>query len=94
MEQEIDIRYPHCHGRMLRWANPQLTSWSGEYQYVCFNDDCRYYVRGWEWMKSRFNVDASYRYRLEPNTGETGPLPVWSRDALRTNILEEAGQHA
>ena len=74
---------------MQRWANPQITSWNGAYQWVCFNDDCPYFLRGWEWMKSRFNVTASYRHRLEPNTGETGPLPVWSWDALKSSILTE-----
>ena len=80
---------------MRRWANPQITSWQGDYQWVCFNDDCPYYLRGWDWMKSQFNVSASYRYRLEPQTGEAGPLPVWSSTALRSNILdEETGRHA
>jgi hypothetical protein len=73
---------------MVRWQNPSLSSWSGEFQFVCFNDDCGYYVRGWAWMRDHFNVNASYRQRLDPTTGETGPLPVWSADALRSSILE------
>lgn len=72
---------------MVRWSNPPESTWSGEFQYVCFNDECPYYVRGWNWMKNSFNVDASYRYRLDPETGETGALAVWSADALRSGII-------
>jgi hypothetical protein len=74
---------------MARWRNPQQSTWSGEYQFVCFNDACSYYVRGWNWMLERYNVRASYRHRLDPLTGEQGPLPVWSPDALRGDIIED-----
>ena len=63
-----------------------MTTWAGAAQYVCFNDDCPYYVRGWAWMQEHFNVAVSYRYRLDPATGEAGPLPVWSSEALRDQI--------
>ncbi len=88
---------PHCGSRMLRWANPQGGSWGGEFQYVCFHDDCPYYERGWAWMQSQYNVAASYRYRLDPETGQHGPLPVRSPQALRSDIIfdaEEAHAHA
>ncbi len=74
---------------MVQWQNPQLSSWSSDYQYVCFNDDCPYFVRGWSWMRSQFNVTASYRHRFDPETGENGPLPVWSPEALRSSIIQK-----
>jgi len=79
---------PHCGSLLKKWATPAESSWGEGFQCVCFNDECSYYVRGWEWMKEKYNVNVSYRYRCDPKTGETGPLPVWSEDALKAQVVD------
>ena len=66
-----------------------MSDWESPFLWVCFSEDCGYFQRSEAWMQEKFNVRASYRHRLDPLTGETGPLPVWSRDALKDQIVEE-----
>ncbi|HQB42243.1 MAG TPA: hypothetical protein PLV85_01515 [Polyangiaceae bacterium] len=74
---------------MKKWRTPPMSNWESPFIWVCFSDDCGYFQRSEAWMQEKFNVRASYRHRLDPLTGETGPLPVWSRDALKDQIVEE-----
>ncbi len=39
-------------------------------------------------MEDSFGGKVSYRYRIDPATGQTSPLAVWSRDAIKDRILE------
>ena len=40
-------------------------------------------------MLTRFQQRASYRFRYIPSSGEKGPLPVWSQDALKNRIIKK-----
>jgi hypothetical protein len=73
---------------MKKWKTPPLSTWSAEFFYVCFNDQCSYYVKGWDHMQRSTEVGCSYRHRYDPETGTCGPLPVWSPDAGKSEILE------
>jgi hypothetical protein len=87
--QEDKTICPHCGEKMKKWSTPDLSTWSAEYFFVCFNDKCSYYVKGWKHMKETTEVGCSYRHRYDPDTGACGPLPVWSPDAGKELILED-----
>ena len=89
MSEKKSYSCPHCGSRLMPWRSPDMTTWGGNVQYVCFNDECEYFVRGWNWMQEHFEQQVSYRHRYDPETGDQGPFPVWSKSALRDLILEE-----
>ena len=74
----------------MKWRVPDGSSWNEEFFFVCFNDECPYYKKGWEWMKEQYNQNASYRYTLNPVTGASFQIPVWSDDATREMIVDDA----
>jgi len=90
MKDPIPETCPHCGERLLKWANPDGTTWGEGHQLVCFNDECSYYRNGWKHMMENFNTKASYRFRCNPATGAVGPLPVWSSTALKHLIIEDS----
>jgi hypothetical protein len=90
MSSDDKYTCPHCGSRLSPWSSPDLTSWGGRVLYVCFDDTCPYYQEGWDWMLQQYNVKASYRHRYDPETGEIGPLAVWSQEALKDQVTTPA----
>lgn len=80
---------PHCESGLEKWRVPEEATWPEEFFFVCFNDECSYYQKGWTWMKEQYSQTASFRYALNPGTGTSLPLPVWSDQATREMIVKD-----
>ena len=85
---------PHCGDHLKRFELPDNTGWDGDFQLACFNDECPYFVRGWQHMEEHYAVKASYRYRVDPTTGTATPLGVWSATALLDRILDDSSDES
>ena len=78
---------PHCEEPLAKWQVPQtpFTEWTSEHQYVCFNDDCRFYVRGWNVFSDQ-HIPGSYRFMFDPDTKTSHSIPVLTPTALKASI--------
>ena len=85
------LRCPHCEEKLKKWAvpdNPFACTWDNDYMYICFNDSCPYYVRGWDFMSKEGNRGTSYRLMYNPVNDCCLPIPVTSPKALKGGIFE------
>ena len=86
---------PYCGERLKKWLvpdNPFCQTWDNDYLYICFNDGCPYYVRGWDHLCSEGNRGMSYRLMYNPEKDRCTPIPVPSHLALREGIVEEGAE--
>ena len=73
---------------LSKWRVPQtpFVEWSSVYQYICFNDECPYYVRGWDTFSNQ-GIPGSYRFMFDPESGGCHSVPVLTPTALRASIV-------
>ncbi|MFC1953164.1 ogr/Delta-like zinc finger family protein [Chloroflexota bacterium] len=80
---------PYCNAELKKWEVPQnvFTEWPNEYFYVCFNDKCSYFTRGWEAMEKQ-GSHCSYRLMYDHLTNCCNPIPVKNSTMLKDGIIE------
>lgn len=82
---------PYCGEKLRKWAVPDnafACTWDNDYMYICFNDACPYYVRGWDVMHKEGTCGASYRLMYNPEKDRCLPVPVPTPKALKEGIIE------
>ena len=97
MEQVMEDKKticPHCGQRMNKWSTPTFNfadglGWCTPFLYVCFNDECKFYMNSWKHMYESYGQEMGYRFMLHPDSGESSSLPVGSRHAMKGDIIDE-----
>jgi SAM-dependent methyltransferase len=84
------LQCPYCCEKLWKWEVPQtpFTQWDVEFMFLCFNDHCPYFVRGWDFMYRQGNSGLSYRFAYNPDRDQCLSVPVPSLHALKEGIVE------
>jgi hypothetical protein len=97
LEQILDREKPHCphcQTEMNLWEVPPITfgdglGWGVPFMYVCFNDECPSYVKGWDNLRDNFAHNASYRCINYPGTTTFEFMPVFSPLGAQGQVIDE-----
>ena len=85
---------PQCGEEMKLWEVPSIPvgdglGWGVPYLFLCFNDDCPLYKKGWDDLKEHYAQQASYRCLCYPGTNKFELMPVFSSIGGRGQIIDE-----
>ncbi|MCP3941970.1 MAG: zinc ribbon domain-containing protein [Desulfobacteraceae bacterium] len=86
---------PHCDQKMTLWEVPQISvsdglGWGTPYLFICFNDDCPSYKKGWDHLQETMETPASYRCINEPGQKNFEYMPVFSPMGASGQKLDDA----
>ena len=92
--EDKQVVCPHCGQKLNKWSTPSFNfadglGWCTPFLYVCFNDECRFYVNSWKHMNETYGQEMGYRYMLHPDSGEAASIPVANRYAMKGDIIDE-----
>ncbi len=84
---------PHCQQQLSCCEAPPIhvgdgLGWGSEVLYICLNDHCSLFVRGWDQIEARYGHHASYRYMQLPNSKESNVMMVGNADAFKASVID------
>jgi len=93
---------PHCKQTMSLCEAPPIhvgdgLGWGSDVLFICLNDGCSLFLKGWDQIEKQYGHHASYRYMELPGSPEGNCMMVGNADAFKAcvvNIEELKNQNA
>ena len=84
---------PHCSGDLSLCHAPAVhvgdgLGWGSEYLFICLNDNCPLFIKGWDYIANQYGHVGSYRYMEIPNSKEKYSMMVVGREAFTGSIVD------
>jgi ribosomal protein L37AE/L43A len=85
---------PHCGKEMSIWEVPPFSfsdglGWGEPYLFVCFNNDCPVYLKGWDDIMDNYAHKATVRCMCYPSTQQFEYMPVFSTIGGTGQIIDD-----
>jgi hypothetical protein len=82
---------PHCQSKLSYCPTPPFhvgdgLGWGSDVFFVCLNDECPLFTKGWRHVEEQYGQNASFRYMILPGEKEGGPMMVGSKTAFTCTI--------
>lgn len=84
---------PHCKTTLSCCEAPQFhvgdgLGWGSDVLFICLNDDCSLFVRGWEQIEVQYGHRSSYRYMELPGSKESNVMMVGNEMAFKGSVID------
>ncbi len=85
---------PHCNQNLSCCEAPPIhvgdgLGWGSDVLFICLNDGCSLFLRGWDKIEKQFGHHASYRYMELPGSPEGNCMMVGNADAFKACIVDK-----
>ena len=84
---------PHCNQKMSCCEAPAVhvgdgLGWGSDVLFICLNDYCSLFLKGWDHIEGQFGHHASYRYMELPGSKESNVMMVGNKDAFKGSVVD------
>lgn len=85
---------PHCKEEMSLCEAPPIhvgdgLGWGSDVLFICLNDYCPLFLKGWDQIENQYGHHASYRYMEVPGSPEGNCMMVGNADAFKGCIVDK-----